>query len=135
MLTEVVHVEFHVPPPVLAAQMGLSKSERTLQILRLRGRAVLSAGSLTSELPERLGISPTGFSSRSTCCCENKYGIAISHGLESIRASKATVEEARLLGIEIETILVIERLTYRRGDTQPINSSAACTATASTPSP
>jgi len=123
VLTEIVHVGLHTPPPVLAAQMGLSKSEHTLQIRRLRGHEqCFPLVLLTSELPERLGVAPTeDFSKSLYMLLQNKYGIAISHGLESIRASKATVEEARLLGIEIgETVLVIERLTYRRGDTQPI---------------
>ena len=122
VLTELVHVGLHVPPPLIAAQMELAKGERTLQIRRLRGHdQCFPLVLLTSELPESLGVSPDeDFSNSLYVLLESEYGIAISHGMESIRASKATAEEARLLGIPIsETVLVIERLTYRRGDTRP----------------
>ena len=122
VLTELVHVGLHVPPPLLAVQMELAKGERTLQIRRLRGHdQCFPLVLLTSELPESLGVSPDeDFSNSLYVLLENEHGIAISHGMESIRASKATAEEARLLGIPIsETVLVIERLTYRRGDTRP----------------
>ena len=121
-MTEIVHVGLHSPPPVLASQMELAKGERTLQIQRLRGHdQCFPLVLLTSELPERLGIPASeDFSKSLYVLLENKYGIAVSHGMESIRASKATTEEARLLGVPIgETVLVIERLTYRRGDTKP----------------
>lgn len=76
---------------------------------------------LTSEFPARLGISEDeDFTQSLYVLLESKYDTHISHGMESIRAGKATVEEARLLGIEIgETVLIIERLTYRRGDPHP----------------
>ena len=122
VLTEVVHVGMHVPPPVLAAQMELEKGGRTLQIRRLRGHEqCFPLVLLTSELPECLGVAPDeDFSTSLYVMLESKYGVSISHGMEAIRASKATAEEAHLLGIAIdETVLVIERLTYRRGDTKP----------------
>jgi len=122
VLTEIVHVGLHVPPPVLAAQMELVKGERLLQIRRLRGHdQCFPLVLLTSELPERLGVSPgEDFSKSLYDVLEKKYCIAISHGMESIRAGKATAEESHLLRVPIdETVLVIERLTYRRGDTKP----------------
>ena len=123
VLTEMVSVVAHVPSPVLAAQMELAKGEHTLQIRRLRGHdQCFPLVLLTSEIPERLGVAADeDFSQSLYVLLENKYGVSISHGMESIRAGKATAEEARLLGIEIgETVLIIERLTYRRGDTRPI---------------
>jgi len=122
VLTEVVHVGLHVPPPVLSAQMELSKGGRTLRIVRLRGHSqCFPLVLLTSELPESLGVSPDeDFSKSLYVLLESKYGFVISHGMESIRASKATPEEAKLLGIDIgETVLVIERLTYCRGNAKP----------------
>jgi GntR family transcriptional regulator len=121
--TEMVGVAAHLPAPILAAQMGLAKGERTLQIRRLRGNdQCFPLVLLTSELPDRLGVSAADdFSESLYVLLEKKYGISISHGMEAIRAGKATAEEARLLGIEVgETVLIIERLTYRRGDTRPI---------------
>jgi GntR family transcriptional regulator len=123
VLTEMVGVTTHTPSPVLAAQMGLAKGERTLQIRRLRGHdQCFPIVLLTSELPESLGVSADEDFSKSLYeLLEKKYSIVISHGMESIRAGKATAEEARLLGVETgETVLIIERLTYRRGNTQPI---------------
>lgn len=122
VLTEVVHVGLHQPPPVLASQMELEKGERTLQVRRLRGHdQCFPIVLLTSELPERLGVSPDeDFSQSLYEVMEKRHRIVISHGLESIRAGKATAEEAQLLRIPIdETVLVIERLTYRRGDPRP----------------
>ncbi len=123
VLTELVGVATHVPSPILVAQMELAKGERTLQVRRLRGHdQCFPLVLLTSELPERLGVAADeDFSKSLYVLLENKYGIVISHGTESIRAGKATAEEARLLGVETgETVLIIERLTYRRGDTRPI---------------
>lgn len=123
VLTEVVSVAAHLPSPVLAAQLELAKGERTLQVRRLRGHdQCFPLVLLTSELPERLGVAADeDFSQSLYVLLESKYGILISHGTESIRAGKASAEEARLLGVEVgETVLIIERLTYRRGDTRPI---------------
>lgn len=122
VLTQVVHVGLHVPPPVLAVQMGLAKGERTLRIMRLKGHGqCFPLVLLTSELPEKLGVSADDdFSKSLYVLLEGKYGFVISHGMENIRAGKATAEEAHLLGIEAgETVLVIERLTYRRGAVEP----------------
>jgi GntR family transcriptional regulator len=73
-------------------------------------------------LPESLGISEEeDFSNSLYQILENKYGIHISHGVESIRAGKATAEEAKMLNVPVdETVLIIERLTYQRSSSQPI---------------
>ena len=120
--SEVIRVKTHVPPPVLSVQMELKKGEKTLQIMRLRGHdQCFPLVLLTSEIPERIGIpEDEDFSKSLYILLENKYDTVISHGMESIRAGKATAEEAGHLGIEKgETLLIIERLTYRRSDPRP----------------
>jgi len=121
-VSEVVSVKTHVPPPVLFAQMKLKRGEQTLQIRRLRGHdQCFPLVLLTSEFPDRLGIpEDEDFTKSLYVLLESKYNSVISHGMESIRAGKATTEEAHLLGIETgETVLIIERLTYRRSDPRP----------------
>jgi GntR family transcriptional regulator len=121
-VSRVVSVKSHRPPPVLAARMELKRGEKTLQIVRLRGHdQCFPLVLLTSEIPARIGLSPDDdFSQSLYVLLEERTGTVISHGMESIRAGRATVEEAGLLGIETgETVLIIERLTYRRGDPRP----------------
>ena len=122
-LTEIIDVKYHQPTAVLAKQLELKKNERTLMIRRLRGHnQCFPLVYLTSELPESLGISlEEDFSHSLYQILENNYGIRISHGVESIRAGKATAEEAKMLNIPVdETVLIIERLTYQRSSSQPI---------------
>jgi GntR family transcriptional regulator len=122
-LTELVEVKYHQPSPILARQLELKENERVLHVGRLRGHSkCFPLGYLTSELPESLGVNLNEDYSRSLYqILENDYNIRISHGVESIRAGKATDEEASRLHISIgEPVLIVERLTYQRSSARPI---------------
>lgn len=122
-LTKLVDARYHQPSLMLAKQLELKENERVLHIARLRGHSqCFPLGYLTSELPESLGITPKEDYSRSLYqILENDYGIRISHGVESIRAGRATAEEAKMLNISTgEPVLINERLTYQRSSPRPI---------------
>jgi GntR family transcriptional regulator len=120
--TEVLAVGTHVPDAKTAGRLMLARGEKTLCIRRLRGTSeFFPIVLLQSEIPVSFGVQAAeDFSGSLYRLIEENHRLPILWAQEEIRAAQASADEAKHLKIApASTVLVMERLTYTRGD-QPI---------------
>jgi GntR family transcriptional regulator len=120
--TEVLDVGHHLPDHKVREKLQLKAEEKTLFLRRLRGTSeVFPVVLLQSDLPMSFGVSAReDFGGSLYTVLEQKYRIPIEWAEEQISASRATQEEAKLLGIHAgDVVLVMERQTFTRGN-QPL---------------
>jgi GntR family transcriptional regulator len=117
--TRVLDVALGRPVPAVATALQLGPRDKTLSIRRLRGTSeVFPVVLLRSEIPAAFGLSRgEDFSQSLYRLIEEKYRIPIEWAEETIRAAKASGQEARLLRMKSgDTVLIMERLTFTTGD-------------------
>jgi GntR family transcriptional regulator len=116
--TQLLEVKLHTPRDDVADKLRLEPGEQSILIRRLRGtNELFPVVLLRTDIPARFGISPSeDFSSSLYRVIEEEYHIPIEGAEETIRAGRATAEEAGRLQIARgSSILIMERLTYTRG--------------------
>jgi len=113
--TEVLDVLRHEPDEYVREKLGLAEGDEIISIRRLRGTTkVFPVVLLQSELPASLGISlEEDFSGSLYRLLEKKYRVQIKWAEESIRAGRATSEQAQRLDIAPkDCVLIMERQTF-----------------------
>lgn len=113
--TEVLEVGTHVPSAKTREKLQLRENEQTLFVRRLRGTSeVFPVVLLQSEVPAGCGISlEEDFRGSLYGLMEQKYHLSIEWAQEEISASRASLVEAKHLGIAAgDVVLVMERQTF-----------------------
>ena len=115
MQTRVLDAGRHAPSPDVAHKLALDRKDRSVFVRRLRGTSeVFPVVLLQSEMPTSLGLDPReDFSGSLYALIEQKLGVPIVWGEETIEASTANEEEAALLEIAPGApVLIMERVSY-----------------------
>lgn len=116
--TQLLDVRLHLPDELAQERLQLSEGEQTLCLKRLRGtQELFPVAYLHSEIPARFGIGPDeDFSSSLYRLFESKHNIPVVGAHQTIRAAKATPEQAKLLGVSRGAcVLMIEGITFTTG--------------------
>jgi GntR family transcriptional regulator len=117
--THVLETGRHAPAPEVARKLALGRKDKSLFVRRLRGTSeVFPVVLLHSEVPVEVGLEPTeDFTGSLYSLLEQKHGVSIIWGEETIEAAKATEEEARYLEVEPDSpVLIMERVSYTHGN-------------------
>lgn len=116
--TRLLGVRLHVPDELTQERLQLSEGEQTLCLERLRGtQELFPVAYLHSEIPARFSIGPEeDFSSSLYHLFERKHNIPVVGAHQTIRAAKASPEQAKLLGVSPGAcVLMIEGITFTTG--------------------
>lgn len=103
----------------VAAELGLPQDSRIFELRRVRMADSLPIGVETSLLNYSLcpGIESHDFSSESLYdVLADEYGVSVRHGVERVSIARASVEEARLLGLHPGDAVFSERAIERTED-------------------
>jgi len=113
--TRVLATGRHVPDDAVREKLKLETGQETVFVRRLRGTTEQFPVLLVeTEVPAHLGITPDeDFTDSMYRIMETKHRISIAGAIDTIGASKATPEQAQLLGItKGDCVLVLEELAY-----------------------
>ncbi|MDN5361562.1 MAG: GntR family transcriptional regulator, N-acetylglucosamine utilization regulator [Moorella sp. (in: firmicutes)] len=109
------------PGPDLRNKLGLSPRDKVYQIKRLRFANAEPIVIQVSHIPQPLcpGLEEENLEGNSLySILENRYGLRLNHARQRLEATRATSEQARLLGIaKASPLLYVHRLSFLSDNT------------------